>query len=269
MSQRGGSKTMRAWNRAQRVDVVRTLLLERPGASVHEVGAALDAHGVGVHVRTVHQLRDEARQLLGLEAPTYGGWATQRAAAELGVGDDGLRRMAAEVGMPDPILTPWGPRWTEGEWRALAGRFEAAVWRRARVWQELGRGNVGRSGVPLPTPAGQDRNGYWWRPHQVIAWRAEHAQRWSAEQVVERLGTTLEEAHARGDFPAAVEDGQWYAHEVRTWHAHHPVPPTAGMLTLRQLAERMGIRYDYARRLRSQGKLPAPDGWLGKRPRWR
>lgn len=66
----------------------------------------------------------------------------------------------------------------------------------------------------------------------------------------------------------------WCRDTIEAWHAARlpaaePGVDLTGMLSMREIAERLGIEANTLRSYRSDGRLPEPDAMLGMAPRWR
>ncbi len=278
-------RSLRPERRARQVALVAEQLRRDPHTPVPELAAILRQRGLGVHLRTVYRFRDEARATLPAthRAAPASGWPLTVAAERLQVRRERLRRMVAVVGMPEPQVdrATGVQRWPEADWRALEGRFEAAVMRRAAVVERLSPGHPYVEGLQLPPPAGQDGHGHWWLPVDVEPWVASGSARqprltWSRRELAEAVGL-----HPDGvgrlcelaGFPNPDARGRWDAAQVRAFvRTHHDwKDQVAGEATLdmRAAAAYVSLEYATVRRYRStRGDWPLPDGWHGRMPRW-
>lgn len=235
----------------------------------------------------MYRFRDEARALLPPATPPpapAAGWPLTVAAARLSIRRARLQRMVDVVGMPAAQVdrATGVQRWSEGDWRALEGRFEAAVLRRTAVVDLHSPGHPYAAGLRLPPPAGRDGHGHWWLPVDVHAWvRAGRSRRrprvtwWTRADLAAQLRLhpdAIARLGALPGFPALDQRGRWDAAQVRAWVHGQPTwrdqVASEATLDMRAAAAYVGLSYATVRTYRTRGGWPPPDGWHGRTPRW-
>lgn len=279
------TRSQRPARRARQLELVKAELRRDPGTTVPELTRLLQDHDLGA--RTVYRFRDEARAVLPPAAPSpelAAGWPLTVAAARLSIRRARLRRMISVAGIPAAQVdrATGAQRRPEEDWRALEGRFEAAVLRRPAVVDLFSPGRPNTAGPTLPPPTGRTGYGYWWFPDDVSAWVRNGRDRpprrvtwWTRESLIQHLRlhpAGVERLCALPGFPAPGPRGRWDARQVRAWLRTQPTwrDQVAGEATLdtRAAAALVGLSYDTVRTYRTGGIWPPPDGWHGRTPRW-